>query len=46
MVFLQEGGPFQGLRVGSYLTLGNELSKETYELTKQKLLLERCLGGE
>ena len=36
----------KGLRVGSCLTLGNELSKETYELTKQKILLERYLGGE
>ena len=27
---LQEGGPFQGLRVGSCLTLRNELSTETW----------------
>ena len=36
---LQEEGPFQGLRVGSCLTLGNELSKETHMLTKQETLL-------
>ena len=34
---LQEGGlPFQGPRVGSRLTLGEELSKETHELPKQE----------
>ena len=32
---------FQGPRVDSCLTLGNELSKETHVLTKQKTLLER-----
>ena len=31
--------PFQGLKLGSCLTLGNELSKETYVLTKQEILL-------
>ena len=36
---LQAGGPFQGPRVDSYLTLGNELSEETYMLTKQETLL-------
>ena len=30
---------FQGLKQGSCLTLGNELSKETYVLTKQEILL-------
>ena len=37
VVVLQEEGPphFQGLRVGSCLTLGNELSEETHVLTKQ-----------
>ena len=36
---LQKGGSLQGPRVGSCLTLRNELSKET--LTKQDILLER-----
>ena len=31
--------PFQGLKLGSCLTLGNELSKETHVLTKQEILL-------
>ena len=31
--------PFRGLKLGSCLTLGNELSKETHVLTKQKMLL-------
>ena len=33
--------PFQGIRVGSCLTLRNELSKEACILTKQKTLLGR-----
>ena len=33
----RKGGPFQGLRVGSCLTLGNELSEETHVLTKQEI---------
>ena len=33
--------PFQGPEVGSCLTLGNELSKETHVLTKQETLLGR-----
>ena len=33
--------PFQGLRVGSCLTLGNELSEEIHVLTKQETLLGR-----
>ena len=36
-----KGDPFQGPRVGSCLTLGNELSKETHMLTKQETLLGR-----
>ena len=36
---LQEGDPFQGLKLGSCLTLRNELSKETRVLTKQEILL-------
>ena len=37
----RKGNAFQGSRVGSYLTLGNELSKETHMLTKQEILLGR-----
>ena len=40
-MLLQEGDHFQGLKVGSRLTLGNELSKETHMLTKQESLLGR-----
>ena len=36
---LQDGGPFQGPKLGSCLTLGNELSEETHVLTKQEILL-------
>ena len=31
--------PFQGPKLGSCLTLRNELSKETYVLTKQEILM-------
>ena len=31
--------PFQGLKLGSCLTFGNELSEETHMLTKQEILL-------
>ena len=37
----RKGDPFQGPRVGSCLTLRNELSKETHVLTKQEILLGR-----
>ena len=33
------GNPFQGPKLGSCLTLGNELSKETHVLTKEEILL-------
>ena len=36
---LQEGAPFQGPKLGSCQTLGNELSEETHMLTKQEILL-------
>ena len=36
---LQEGDPYQGLKLGSCLTLRNELSEETRVLTKQETLL-------
>ena len=40
------GTPFQGPKVGSFLTLRNELPKETHELTKQEILLGRCAQAE
>ena len=36
---LEEGDPFQGPKVGSCLTLRNELSEVTHVLTKQEILL-------
>ena len=38
-VCYRKGDPFQGLRVGSCLTLVNELSEKTHMLTKQETLL-------
>ena len=38
------GTPFQGPRVGSCLTLRNELFEETHVLTKQETLLGRGTG--
>ena len=35
----RKGDPFQGPKLGSCLTLGNELSQETHVLTKQEILL-------
>ena len=35
----RKGDPFQGPKLGSCLTLGNELSDETHVLTKQEILL-------
>ena len=40
------GTPFHGLRVGSCLTLGNELSEETHLLTEQETLLGRSIWVE
>ena len=37
----RKGDPFQGPKLGSCLTLRNELSKETHVLTKQEILLEK-----
>ena len=37
--YCRKGDPFQGLNLGSCLTLGNELSEETHLLTKQETLL-------
>ena len=36
---LQKWDPFQGPKLGSCLTLGNESSEETHVLTKQEILL-------
>ena len=36
---LQEGGSLQGPKLGSCLTLRNELSEDTHMLTKQEILL-------
>lgn len=41
----RKGDLFQGLRVSSYLTLGNELFKEAHMLTKLKTLLGRGAQG-
>ena len=35
----RKADPFQGPKLGSCLTLGSELSKETHVLTKQEILL-------
>ena len=40
-IYCRKGHPFQGPKVGSCLTLRNELSKETHVLTKQEILLGR-----
>ena len=40
------GNPFQGPKVGSCLTLRNELSKETRVLTKQETIGKSRPGGE
>ena len=37
----RKGDPFQGLKLGFCLTLGNELSEETHVLIKQEVLLGR-----
>ena len=39
MVCCRKGDAFQGPKLDSCLTLGNELSKETHVLTKQEILL-------
>ena len=38
--------PFQGPKLGSCLTPGNELSKETHVLTKQEILLGKGIQVE
>ena len=37
--YCRKGDPFQGPKLGSCLTLRNELSEETQVLTKQEILL-------
>ena len=44
VVLLQKEDPFQGPKLGSCLTLGNELSAETHVLTKQEILLGKGTG--
>ena len=39
MCCCRKGDHFQGPKLGSCLTLGNELSEETHVLTKQEILL-------
>ena len=45
-ILFRKWDPFQGPKQGSCLTLGNELSKETYVLTKQEILLGKGTLGE
>ena len=42
--YCRNGDPFQGLKLGSCLTLRNELSEETHVLTKQEILLGKGTG--
>ena len=42
----RKGDPFQGQKLGSCLTLGNELSEETHVLIKQEILLGKGTGVE
>ena len=42
----RKGDPFQGPKLGSCLTLGNELSEETHVLTKQEILLGKSTRAE
>ena len=42
----RKGDLFQGMRVGSCLTLGNELSEEMHMLAKQETLLGRGAQAE
>ena len=39
------GDPFHGLRAGSCLTLGNELSEETCAVRARDFIGKGCLGG-
>ena len=42
----RKGDPFQGPKLGSWLTLRNELSKETQVLAKQETLLGKVSQAE
>ena len=42
----RKGDSFQGPKLGSGLTLGNELSEETHVLTKQETFLGRGAQAE
>lgn len=42
----RKGNPFQGPRVGSCVTLRNELSEETYVLAKKDTVLRRGTQAE
>ena len=42
----RKGDPFQGPKLGSCLTLGNDLFKETHVLTKQEVLLGKGARAE
>ena len=42
----RKGDPFQGPKLGSCLTLGNELSEEMHAVTKQEILLGKGARGE
>ena len=42
----RKGDPFQGLKLGSCLTLGNELSEETHVLAKPETLLGKGIRAE
>ena len=42
----RKGDPFQGPKLGSCLTLRNELSEETHVLTKQEVLLGKGAQAE
>jgi len=42
----RKADPFQGPKLGSCLTLRNELSEETHVLTKQEILLEKSTQVE
>ena len=45
-MFCRKGDPFQVPKLGSCLTLGNELSEETQVLTVQEILLGRGAQAE
>ena len=42
----RKGDPFQGLKLGSCLTLRNELSEEAHVLTRQEILLGKGARAE